>query len=144
MSDELPPYRPRGPYKGLDGTDKRRAYSRDYYRKNRAKLIARSNNYWAAMTPERRRKFHLYTRYGLTLEEYEAMFEAQGRRCASCGDSNPPVWKKLGQWAVDHDHNAEGMKIRAILCHPCNTTLGHHKDCPDRLMRVALYAERHK
>jgi hypothetical protein len=57
----------------------------------------------------------------LTVAEWEALFEAQGRKCASCGASESGG-SKCAQWHTDHDH-ATG-KVRGILCARCNTMTG--------------------
>ena len=75
--------------------------------------------------PEARRDRTLVRRYGITVEEYDALFDAQQGKCALCGgDSNG-----RGRLAVDHDH-ATG-RVRGLLCFTCNTALG-------RLERVGL------
>jgi hypothetical protein len=60
----------------------------------------------------------LMTRYGITLAERDAMFEAQGNVCAICGRSD-----RHGRGlAIDHDH-ATG-KVRSGLCNRCNVAVG--------------------
>jgi hypothetical protein len=66
--------------------------------------------------PDSQRQHQLKHRYGITIEEYETMLEAQGGVCAVCG--SPPKRKRLH---VDHDH--ETGDVRALLCAPCNTAL---------------------
>ena len=56
------------------------------------------------------RKSHLKRKYGLTLEEYDAMLEAQGGVCAICGEPRP----EERTLHVDHDH--ETGAIRGLLC----------------------------
>lgn len=75
--------------------------------------------------------------YGLTGEQWFAMFKAQGECCAICRstDRGGPQ-----DWATDHDH-ATG-KVRGILCHRCNKALGLFKDNPDVMRQAALYIER--
>ena len=53
---------------------------------------------------------------GVTVEQYDAMLDAQGGGCAICG--NPPKTRRLD---VDHDHRTG--KVRGLLCHRCNRTL---------------------
>lgn len=57
---------------------------------------------------------------GITQDEWEALFEKQGRCCAICG-RDTPIGKT--QWATDHDH-VLGV-VRGILCYRCNTGLGY-------------------
>lgn len=78
--------------------------------------------------------------YRLTREQYEELLKAQNGVCAICGeiDEDKPLH-------VDHDHRCCsgaqtcGQCIRALLCQGCNTTLGHMKDDPKRLMAAAAY-----
>lgn len=94
---------------------------------------------WRAANPDKVRDLHL-KRYGITSAEWDAMFEAQGRRCAACGSTEPN--NKRG-WHTDHDHNT-GV-VRGILCHHCNVTLGKLGDCIEGVQvgcaRLARYLE---
>lgn len=58
-------------------------------------------------------------RYGLTLEEWQQMFEQQKGCCAICGKHQSILKKPLG---VDHNHVSG--KIRKLLCFHCNLALG--------------------
>jgi hypothetical protein len=80
------------------------------------------------------RTYHLTRRYGITAEESDAMFEAQGGLCAICRTA-PAVH-------VDHDHDTG--EVRALLCFGCNGGLGQFKDDPEVLRAAACYVERHR
>lgn len=82
-------------------------------------------------------------KFGITLEDHDAMLEKQGGRCAIC-KSDDPAKKNgtLGGWCVDHDH-ASG-NVRALLCNLCNTGLGSFLDDPGLMRAAALYVEAHK
>lgn len=69
--------------------------------------------------PAYRRRWSLWTRYGLTLEDYECMLADQGGACAICGA--PPKRNRLH---VDHDHKT-GV-VRGLLCARCNSSLEWH------------------
>lgn len=88
-----------------------------------------------ARVRERNRAAQFKIKYGLTLEEYEAMKIAQGNACAICG--NPPNGHNL---YVDHDH-ATGV-VRALLCRNCNAGVGYFADDPARMRAAAEYVER--
>lgn len=72
-------------------------------------------------------------RYGLTKEQYEALYEAQGGVCYICQRATGKR-KKL---AVDHDH-ATGY-VRGLLCGPCNSMLAHARDSVEFLHRAVWY-----
>lgn len=80
-------------------------------------------------------------RYGVTMEEIDAMVAAQGG-CAICGTPKPP---RTRGWHVDHDHACCkdyptcGKCNRGILCHDCNLGLGNFKDNPFRLLAAIEY-----
>jgi hypothetical protein len=80
---------------------------------------------------------HLKREYNLTPEQWDAKFEAQGRRCGCCGSCDPygPYWHT--------DHNHTTGQLRDILCGPCNCALGYAKESASRLRRLADYLDRH-
>lgn len=63
---------------------------------------------------EQRKKWGYKTRYGLTVEQVDAMKESQEGLCAICKC-------EMSRMVVDHDH-ATG-KVRGLLCHACNVKL---------------------
>ncbi len=74
-------------------------------------------------------------KYGLTLEQYQAMDAAQGSKCAIC--EKPFVTS--GQ--VDHCHATK--RVRGLLCIPCNLGLGHLQEDPTILANAISYVEKH-
>jgi hypothetical protein len=56
--------------------------------------------------------------YNLSDDEYKTLLEKQDGKCAICGLVKP--------LRVDHCHVAG--KVRGLLCHGCNVSLGHFKD----------------
>lgn len=94
----------------------------------------------ARQDPERRARINMRKRAGgagLTPEEFEAMIEAQGRKCAICEATEPGA--KTG-WNIDHCHKAN--EVRFILCPHCNRGLGAFKDNPAVMRRAADILER--
>mgnify|MGYP001557048711 FL=1 len=74
-------------------------------------------------------------KYGLTIETFEAMHQAQGGKCAICQT-------QLGEGRrlhVDHCHKTGA--VRALLCDKCNVGLGAFKDSPELLRSAARYIE---
>jgi hypothetical protein len=83
-------------------------------------------------------------RYGLTIEEYDALLAAQGGCCAICGRTE--AGGRHRRLHVDHDHGfAHGDKagVRGLLCTSCNMGLGRFKDDAVNLRRAADYLDRH-
>lgn len=79
----------------------------------------------AAQTDRRlKRHRHYVSKFGITLEQYEAQFAAQRGLCAIC--ARPERAKDragvVRPMAVDHDH--EAGENRGLLCHACNAALG--------------------
>lgn len=72
--------------------------------------------------------------YGITAEEYQAIYRAQGGKCAICQRATGAS-KKL---SVDHDHKTG--EVRGLLCTPCNRdVLGHLRDSITALLRAVRY-----
>lgn len=83
---------------------------------------------------EQVRAYDLKKTFGLTLEAYASILEAQHGVCAICSGPQSEEGRML---AVDHSH-ATG-KIRGLLCGNCNRGLGMFKDQEDLLLRAVLY-----
>lgn len=96
------------------------AYRREWYRRNR----------------DRMRAYMVARKYGLTVDDYLALRDAQGGRCAICKREDGR--RRL---AVDHDHKTK--KVRALLCGPCNVAIGMMRDDASLLREAADYLERH-
>lgn len=79
-------------------------------------------------------KYRLKTVYGLTPEEYWALYEAQGGRCAIRGCHATGKTKRLG---VEHDH--ETGFIRGLACSTHNTWFGRAGDDPAVFDSAASY-----
>lgn len=91
---------------------------RSYWRCATARLKDETSRYWTNETyRDGQRNARFLREFGITLKEYNDMFEAQAGLCARCG--NPPASMRL---AVDHDH--ETGRVRGLLCGSCNTYIG--------------------
>jgi hypothetical protein len=79
---------------------------------------------------------HLRRKYGITLADYERMFEAQGGVCAICGESRP----EDRTLHIDHDHKSG--EVRGLLCFRCNNSLGDLRENYDLFQCAADYLDR--
>lgn len=117
--------------------DRVKADSNAYYRKTaeRRKLISRQN-YHALSAGEKKRlnrKNALKRKYGITPEQYDAMFTEQNGLCFLCGNPSSPD-KPL---SVDHCH--ANKTVRKLLCQTCNFFLGKVERDPSWIDRARQY-----
>ena len=81
------------------------------------------------------REYSYNTKYGITIEDYNDMFEKQKGVCKIC--ALPQTNKRFNHLCVDHDH--ETGKVRGLLCDPCNRAIGLFKDDPRLLNKASQY-----
>jgi hypothetical protein len=111
--------------------DKRRKYGRHQYCKKCHDGRSTNND---------PRKRHLLATYGITQEQYEALYIKQGRVCAICGQPETRKHHKTGTlWklSVDHDHTTG--QVRGLLCERCNRGLGL---CEENISQVLKYLQK--
>jgi len=124
-------------------------YVKKAYAKNREKIKAQKkirykekygktvrDNY----NPLDRRAKALWSKYGLTLEDYKKMENSQNGCCKICEKEPEFVRRKNGLvklLVVDHNH--ETGNIRGLLCASCNVALGNFKDDIRRLEKAIIY-----
>ena len=87
------------------------------------------------------------SKYGLTVDQYIDMFEAQDGKCYICKKDEPSHTKK--RLSVDHDHSCCGQGrgcnkcVRMLLCSQCNMALGAVKDNIEVLKSMIKYLEKY-
>lgn len=92
-------------------------------------------------------KNFLKSRFNLSWDEYQRMFEEQEGCCAICGRHESEFKFRLG---VDHDHRccpgkkSCGRCIRGLLCQPCNAALGGFQDEPLVMESAISYVMEHR
>lgn len=94
--------------------DKRRQARARHYQENKEVLKGKSREY-RRNNPNASRDQNLRNKYGITLEQKQALLKAQGGKCAVCGATKPGGKR---DWCTDHDH--ETGKVRGVVCHRCN------------------------
>lgn len=89
--------------------------------------------------------YDVAVRYNITIEQYDALSDAQGGACAICRGVNANGYRL----SIDHDHaccpggKSCGQCVRALLCAKCNFILGHANDDAARLRAAADYLDGH-
>lgn len=132
--------------------EEKRARAKEYYRRNREKILEKARKRWSTHTAIRRSKSRLYKRkrrqaisdierksnlrrYGLTVERYNEILSKQGGVCAICQEL-PTGGERL---CVDHSHTTK--KVRGLLCRHCNTGIGMLKDSHTIIKNSLRYLE---
>ena len=103
----------------------------------RRKAVAK----YRAKHPDRDVNKTLLNKYGITLEQYEELFEKQGGVCALCKKPETARRNKKAEGgerlAVDHCHDT-GV-VRGLLCFKCNTAIGALGDTQEAAVRAMNY-----
>ena len=88
---------------------------------------------WVLKNPRLAKDRNLRASFGISIEQYETIVEAQGNMCAICrtmfGGSVKPF--------VDHNHDTS--VVRGVLCQNCNFLLGHAHENLAVLEAAAVY-----
>ena len=103
---------------------------------------------WQLDNPEKYRaacERRALAKYGLTVDDYWALHDAQDGLCAICERPEVSIDTRTGEvfrLSVDHCH--ESGKVRGLLCHRCNRAIGLLDDDPDVLRKAIGYLLPHK
>jgi hypothetical protein len=90
---------------------------------------------WTVANPRKVRAKDLRRDFGISLEQYEELFEQQGGCCGIC--RRPCTGRP--RLAVDHNHETD--EIRGLLCRACNTALGLLGDSAQTLTAALAYLQ---
>ena len=129
-------------------------YKPAYAKHNHQKYCSKEchNNYRRKKYGENKdqtRGYNLKYKFGITIEEYQRMLDAQDGRCAICRREETVVRRRgthsnenivLGL-AVDHNHKTK--QVRALLCNTCNKGLGSFNDDIPLLETALEYLRKH-
>lgn len=102
---------------------------RSWKRRNKKKTLEINRRWWAKHGHEWRAK-----KFGMTPEQFVAMYDAQSGACAICGTSEKKLKTKL---SIDHCHKTN--RVRGLLCGDCNRAIGLMKDDPVRIRAASEY-----
>ncbi len=120
-----------------------RERARHHQRKSDPAYIQKRKEQYAAYQESGRARDKVLRRvYGISLDQYNAIFEAQDYRCAICRCTEEEAEAKSSQgFCVDHDH--ETGAVRNILCSHCNRGIGLLQDDSTVLEAAANYLRGH-
>ena len=130
--EELKQYR-RQQY--LKHKQKRLKQYAEYRNLNRDKIRFKQDKY-NKENPIKRKNSMLKYEYGITLDDYNKMFNEQEGKCAICQRHQNELTRTL---CVDHDHKTN--KVRALLCLTCNTDVSVVEN---RLEEMTKYLNKHR
>ena len=119
----------------LKHKDREKETRREYLIKNREKVLEKQRKY-NKENPLKRKNAVLKNVYGITLVQYNEMFETQEGKCAICQRHQNELTRTL---CVDHDHKTN--KVRALLCVTCNTDVSVVED---RLEEMLKYLNKYR
>ena len=105
----------------------------------------RSNSEARKRYASKTREWRIFKEFGITVDEYNCMHDAQKGRCKLCGqpESSPgnSLWGNTGPRRLAVDHNHITNVIRGLLCSNCNRALGLFRDNCQLLRRAVIYIE---
>ena len=113
-----------------------------YWEKNKDILRAKNRikkRRYDKENPEKAYAIQIKAKYGITLDEYKAMLETQGGKCAICESSDPGGSSKT-RFCVDHCHTTG--QVRGLLCSKCNLAISYMDDNTSRLTAAIHYLQR--
>jgi hypothetical protein len=85
------------------------------------------------------REWHLKKTYGISTEDFNFLREKQNYSCACCGKHENEISRK--RLYIDHNHQTG--KVRGLLCHSCNVSLGLMKEDIDSIASLIAYLKEH-
>lgn len=113
--------------------DEMNEHAKRYYHKHKEQNKERRKEYNKNHKREIK-SYKLFLSYGITLEQYEKMYNRQKGKCAICKTYRESL-------VVDHDHKTG--KVRHLLCHKCNLALGYVNDDTKILKSMITYLDEH-
>jgi hypothetical protein len=86
---------------------------------------------------ELHRRYYRLKFYGLSHDDFIALWNKQSGRCAICEVEMCSTGRSRNSCHVDHDHKTG--KVRGLLCLSCNHGIGKFKDDVELLAKAIVY-----
>ena len=118
--------------------ERERTRGKQYFQENKELILAKNRKY-NKENPDKRKNAILKYEYGITLDDYNKMFNEQKGKCSICQKHKNELNKKL---YVDHDHKTN--KVRGLLCKNCNVALGFYEKYDTNKFETYLKKHREK
>jgi len=122
-------------------------YQKRYYQEHKSKLNKYGKEWrkknkdktkeWYENNKDKKKANQLKKRFGITLKDYNELLRKQGGTCAICRN-------KANDKALAVDHNHKIGKVRGLLCHYCNSTLGYFKEDISLFYKCIEYLKKHQ
>jgi hypothetical protein len=108
------------------------AYEQRDKRRGRKKGVRRQRDYLS------HRATNLKKLYGITIEDYDELYNKQNGLCAICGGEGIAA-RELDRVLLHVDHCHETGKVRGLLCRRCNHGIALLGDNVEGLERALKY-----
>lgn len=120
-------------------TDKEteRKRHRDKYKKNKDKHLAQKKEYEKTYY-ERRAILTIMRRFNLDQDTAKQFYIDSMKSCNSCNEQWDPE-KHTRRFSIDHCHTTG--RVRGILCHGCNASLGLLEESTTKMKMLIAYTE---
>ena len=102
--------------------EKHRAYTKQHYIDNMSSYKEKAS-IWKKNNISKHRDSNLRANYGITIDDYNLIFDDQYGCCAICGTHQSELYQTLN---VDHCHG--NRDIPGLLCGKCNKGIGLFND----------------
>lgn len=111
---------------------------REYYASKKDSMLQRKKELYDPVAARNRR---LLKQYGITIQQYDEMYEDQKGCCYICGkhETQTQITNQFKGQRLNVDHCHVTGKVRKLLCAPCNTALGLLEEDRERVKKLYDY-----
>ena len=122
--------------------DKCRKEKSSLWQKENKERVNEKNRIWSENNYEKKysnsKNSKLLKEYGITLEEYNKMSDAQNHCCKICEKQETKMLGKT-KWKLSVDHCHATGKIRGLLCAKCNVGLAKFEENEQHFLNAIKY-----